>query len=143
MRLFSFTPEVQATGPIAARHISSPDHATFGNQSAYFWSLLASAQGDKNATKIRDLVERDLSPEQRAAAEASARNWMPKTAAQSSKALGGSRGLSVVQNRTFSGDYRFHAGRGSAATQTAARWADRRQARYSPPKRAILATVYS
>ena len=55
-------------------------------QMAYFWLLLASAQGDKNAAKIRDLAERDLSPEQRAAAQASARNWKPKTAAQSSNA---------------------------------------------------------
>jgi len=58
-------------------------------QMAYFWLLLASAQGDKNAAKIRDLAERDLSPEQRAAAQASARNWKPKTAAQSSKVPGG------------------------------------------------------
>ncbi len=55
-------------------------------QMAYFWLLLASAQGDQNAAKLRDIVERGLSPAQRAAAQASARNWKPKTAAQSSKA---------------------------------------------------------
>jgi TPR repeat protein len=54
-------------------------------QSAYFWLLLASAQGDQNVVKARDIVERGLSPEQRAAAQASAHNWKPKTAAQSSK----------------------------------------------------------
>jgi len=48
----------------------------------------------------------------------------------------------VVQNRVFSGDHRFHAGQGNGAAQTAARGADRRQAMYSPPKRAILATDY-
>jgi len=59
-------------------------------QSAYFWSLLASAQGNQNAVKTRDIVERRLSPEQRAAAQASARNWQPKTAAQSSNVPGAS-----------------------------------------------------
>ncbi len=59
-------------------------------QSAYFWYLLASAQGNQNAASLRDFVERRLSPEQRAAAQASARNWQPKTAAQSSNVPGGS-----------------------------------------------------
>ena len=57
---------------------------------AYFWFLLASAQGHQNAVKNRDLVERDLSPAQRAAAQADARNWKPKTAAQASSVPGGS-----------------------------------------------------
>jgi hypothetical protein len=39
-------------------------------QKAYFWWLLASAQGHQIATKNRDIVERRLSPEQRAAAQA-------------------------------------------------------------------------
>jgi hypothetical protein len=47
-------------------------------QEAYFWSLLASAQGLQNAIKLRDIVERELSPEQRAAAQADARNWKLK-----------------------------------------------------------------
>ena len=51
-------------------------------QSAYFWWLLASAQGEQNAVKNRDLLESRLSPEQRAAAQATARNWKPKTVAQ-------------------------------------------------------------
>ncbi len=59
-------------------------------QSAYFWWLLASAQGDQDAAKWRDSLERHLSPEQRAAAQAAARNWQPKTAAQSSSVPGGS-----------------------------------------------------
>ncbi len=59
-------------------------------QSAYFWWLLASAQGDQYATKSRDILERRLSPEQRAVAQASARNWQPKTAAQSNNVPGGS-----------------------------------------------------
>ncbi len=57
---------------------------------AYFWSLLASAQGYQVATLLRDIGERDLSPEQIAAAQAAARNWQPKTAAQSSSVPGGS-----------------------------------------------------
>ncbi len=59
-------------------------------QIAYFWYLLASAQGQQNAVKSRDITERRLSPEQRAAAQAAARNWQPKTAAQSSNIPGGS-----------------------------------------------------
>jgi S1-C subfamily serine protease len=51
-------------------------------QLAYFWGLLASTQGDRSALTLRDVVERQLSPEQRATAQAAARNWQPKTAAQ-------------------------------------------------------------
>ncbi len=58
-------------------------------QSAYFWLLLGSAQ-ERDYGEERDIVERDLSPVQRAAAQASARNWQPKTAAQSSSVPGGS-----------------------------------------------------
>ncbi len=47
-------------------------------QSAYFWLLLASTQGNQHHVKNRDIVERRLSPEQRATAQASARNWKPK-----------------------------------------------------------------
>ncbi len=46
--------------------------------------------GYQNAVEGRDIVERILSPAQRAAAQASARNWQPKTAAQSSNVPGGS-----------------------------------------------------
>ncbi len=59
-------------------------------QMAYFWWLLASAQGGSLAVESRDHVERRLSPEQRAAAQTSARNWKPKTATQSSSVPGGS-----------------------------------------------------
>ena len=59
-------------------------------QSAYFWFLLASAQGNPGAVKSRDILERRLSPAQRAAAQADARNWKPKTAAQASSVPGGS-----------------------------------------------------
>ena len=55
------------------------------DQMAYFWLLLASAQGNQRAVKNRDLMERSLSPAQRAAAQTDARDWKPKTAAQSSK----------------------------------------------------------
>jgi len=55
-------------------------------QMVYFWLLLASAQGHQNAAKVRDIVAPDLSPEQRAVAQAAARNWKPQTAAQSSSA---------------------------------------------------------
>jgi TPR repeat protein len=48
------------------------------DQSAYFWWLLANAQGDQDAAKWRDLVKLDLSPAQRANAQAEARVWKPK-----------------------------------------------------------------
>ncbi len=59
-------------------------------QMAYFWFLLASAQGNQSAATLRDLAERFLSPAQRAAAQADARNWQPKITAQSSNVPGGS-----------------------------------------------------
>ncbi len=67
-------------------------------QMAYFWYLLASAQGDQVAVLNRDFVERRLSPEQRAAAQVSARNWKPKTAVQSSSVPGGSTADSEGSN---------------------------------------------
>jgi len=66
---------------------------------AYFWFLLASVKGDQDAVKNRDLMERVLSPDQRAAAQASARNWQPKTAAQSGNVPGGSSADSGGSNR--------------------------------------------
>lgn len=55
-------------------------------QTAYFWWLLASAQGHQNAVKYREIAELSLLPEQRAAAQASARVWKPKTGTQSNNA---------------------------------------------------------
>jgi TPR repeat protein len=46
---------------------------------AYFWWLLASAQGEELAIRKRDLIERNLSPKQRADAQASSRTWQAKT----------------------------------------------------------------
>lgn len=48
------------------------------DQQAYFWFLLSSAQSQVEAIKIRDLIEGRLSPGQRAAAQAQARDWKPK-----------------------------------------------------------------
>lgn len=47
------------------------------DQMAYFWFLLASAQGDEVGRKWRDLAESQLTPQQRAAAQAKARDWKP------------------------------------------------------------------
>ena len=47
-------------------------------QSAYFWLLLASVNGNQDWIEARDRIEKGLSPEQRAAAQALARNWHPK-----------------------------------------------------------------
>lgn len=58
------------------------------DQTVYFWWLLASSQGHQQAASGRDQIERYLSQEERAAAQAAARNWKPKTAAQSMGAPG-------------------------------------------------------
>ena len=76
---------------ILGRKYAFGDGVPKDDQMAYFWLLLASAQGDQTAAERRDIAERNLLPEQRAAAQASARNWKPKTAAQSSNVPGGSR----------------------------------------------------
>ena len=46
-------------------------------QTAYFWWLLSSAQGHGDARHNRDVVERRLTPQQRADAQAAARVWKP------------------------------------------------------------------
>lgn len=46
-------------------------------QQAYFWMLLASSQGNAEAEKHRDALEEELTPTQRATAQAQARNWKP------------------------------------------------------------------
>ena len=49
------------------------------DQLAYFWWLLASVRGDADAVKARDRIESRITPEQRAAAQAKARDWKPKS----------------------------------------------------------------
>jgi len=47
------------------------------DQQAYFWWLLASMNGDADSIKHRDIAESLLTPQQRAAAQADARQWKP------------------------------------------------------------------
>lgn len=47
-------------------------------QQAYFWWLLSSVGGDADSIENRDLVESRITPQQRAAAQAEARNWKPR-----------------------------------------------------------------
>ena len=49
-------------------------------QQAYFWLLLASVGGNKIAVANRDTLDRELTAQQRAAAQADARNWKPQVA---------------------------------------------------------------
>jgi TPR repeat protein len=49
-------------------------------QQAYFWWLLAAAQGKAEAARNRDRIEPQLTAQQRAAAQAQARDWRPGTA---------------------------------------------------------------
>lgn len=51
-----------------------------GEQQAYFWSLLASAQGHENAIKLREFLEPLLTSTQRVAVQTAARNWKPTVA---------------------------------------------------------------
>jgi S1-C subfamily serine protease len=46
-------------------------------QQAYFWWLLAAARGHADAPEFRDRIERRLTAQQRAAAQAQARQWRP------------------------------------------------------------------
>jgi TPR repeat protein len=50
------------------------------DQTAYFWLLLASVQGNQAAIASRDLIERRLTASERARAQAAAREWKPATA---------------------------------------------------------------
>jgi TPR repeat protein len=56
------------------------------DKTAYFWLLLAAAQGSvdeaqsRRMAAARDLIERRLTPQQRALAQAEARDWKPKAA---------------------------------------------------------------
>lgn len=72
-------------------------------QQAYFWWLLASAQGDQSAEKNRDLIEQELTPNQRVTAQTAARNWVPKTEAHgntsSDAGFGENGGLKSAPNR--------------------------------------------
>ena len=68
-------------------------------QSAYFWWLLASTRGDLAAVKNRDIVERRILPQQRAAAQEDARNWKPKTASESNNPAGEGSGLESASGR--------------------------------------------
>jgi TPR repeat protein len=47
-------------------------------QQAYFWLLLASVSGDAGSIKFRDIVDAELTPQQRAAAQAQVRDWKPR-----------------------------------------------------------------
>jgi TPR repeat protein len=47
------------------------------DQQAYFWLLLASGAGEPDSFRRRDLVEARLTPDQRAEAQAQAREWKP------------------------------------------------------------------
>jgi len=50
-------------------------------QQAYFWSLLASVDGDPAKVRLRNLVEQTLSPEERRRAQAAARDFRPSSSA--------------------------------------------------------------
>ncbi len=45
---------------------------------AYMWETLAAAQGNENASKGLEILEKKMSPAQLAEAQRLAREWMPK-----------------------------------------------------------------
>ena len=45
---------------------------------AYFWWLLSSARGNETGIRNRDIIEKSLTPQQRASAQLAARTWKPK-----------------------------------------------------------------
>ena len=49
-------------------------------QTAYMWYLLASAKGNENARANIDIIEKQLTSEQRATVQRMAREWKPTTA---------------------------------------------------------------
>jgi S1-C subfamily serine protease len=60
-------------GYVYAKGIGVPKNA----QQAYFWFLLSSANGSDVAIKNRDIIEGDLTPNERAIAQTAARDWKP------------------------------------------------------------------
>jgi uncharacterized protein len=67
-------------GDVSAQHFlglrySRGDSVALDISQAYFWQLLASAQGNAAALKQREVLEPLLTPTQRAAVQAAARDW--------------------------------------------------------------------
>lgn len=62
---------------------SSGNGVVKDDQRAYFWYLLAAANGYPDSAKWRDQVEAKLSFQQRAEAQAAARDWKPQASAPS------------------------------------------------------------
>ena len=71
-------------------------------QQAYFWWLLASAKGEETAVNSRDAIEKELSPSQREAAQAAARDWQP-SASIDPEPKPGSRPATISADATGSG----------------------------------------
>jgi S1-C subfamily serine protease len=57
-------------------------------QQAYFWFLIASARGHKGALEGREVMERQLTPQQISEAQTAARTWAPSTSAKSNTPSG-------------------------------------------------------
>lgn len=84
------------------------------DQQAYFWMLLASVGGDKDAIGNRHVLERRLTAEQRAVAQADARNWKPTAVKASGDAPGLSR--SETERRADGTGSGFRVGSGRIVT---------------------------
>ena len=63
----------------------SGDGVVKDDQRAYFWYLLAAANGYPDSAKWRDQVEAKLTSQQRAEAQTAARDWRPQAAAPSTR----------------------------------------------------------
>lgn len=75
---------------------------------AYYWLLLAAASGNEKAINARDVIERNLTGEQRSAIQSAARKWKPNSTAAGNPPVGGSGSpkndnISMQPNTTGSG----------------------------------------
>ncbi len=82
-------------------------------QSAYFWYLLSAAGGVEIAIKNRDRIERALTPDERAKAQAAARDWKPSSASSNLSPSDASTPSNAKPKATGSG---FFVSRSSVVT---------------------------
>ena len=76
-----------AQGDLASMY-SSGSGVAKDDQQAYFWYLLAAVDGHRDSAKRRDRAEAKLPPQQRAEAQAAARNWKGRPSAWTQCNLG-------------------------------------------------------
>ena len=64
----------RALGLLYAKGVGVPKNL----ERAYFWLLLASVEGNNDVIQLRNAIEIELTPQQKAQAQTDARNWKPR-----------------------------------------------------------------